>query len=104
MVVVAVRIQHDDRQLRKFSRDFLDVTDAHASVELQGALLADDEVSDGLFGLMRLVDRVNVGRWFVDFKPWIADADALERLVFGTWKCAAPVGGNGFVSEQRSCD
>ncbi len=92
MVVVGVRVQHDDWQLGQFGRDFLDIADAHASVEKQGALLADDEVSDRFFGLVRFVDGEYVGCWFVDFEPGITHRDALEGFVLRTWKGAAPVG------------
>ena len=91
MIVVGVRIQHDDRQLRQFGRDFLDVADAHAGVEQQRALLADDQIADRFFGLMRFIDGEDAGCRFVDFEPGIADGNALESFVFRARQRAAPV-------------
>ena len=92
MIVMSMGVQYDDGKLRQFCGDFLDVAEAHARIEQERTLLADDQVADGLFGLMGFVDGEDGGRGFIDFEPGVADRDALESFVFGAGKCAAPVG------------
>jgi hypothetical protein len=56
VIVMGVRIQHDDRQPRKLCCNFPDITNSHTGVEEHGLLVADDQVANGLFRLMRFVD------------------------------------------------
>jgi hypothetical protein len=42
VVRVGMRIEYDRGQTGQFGRYLLDVADAHAGIELEGALLADD--------------------------------------------------------------
>ncbi len=92
VVVVSVRVDDGDGELGEFGGNFLQVADAHAGVQEQRFFFAEDEVGDGFFGLVRLVDGVDVRRGDVDFKPGVGDGNALQRFVFGARERLAPVG------------
>src|ERR1700741_726881 len=91
MIVVSVRVQQDDRQLGQLGDNFLEVADSHAGVEQQSPLLADDQVADGLLGLVRFVDGENALNRLIDFEPWVADRDAFDSFVLRPRQRAAPV-------------
>jgi len=91
MVIVRVRIQHDDRESCEPRDQLADVTDAHTGVEEQGFLFAEDEVGDDFFGLVRFVDGEGIRRNFVNLEPRIGDLDAFEGFVFGARERFAPV-------------
>jgi hypothetical protein len=76
-----VGIEHDDRARSQASDDCFDVADAHAGVKEQRLLGADDQVRDGLFGLMRLVKRENAGRDFVNLKPGFIRYNSLKIFI-----------------------
>src|ERR1700733_9620034 len=61
MIVMGMRVQHNDRQPRQLCGDLPDVTNSHAGVKEQGLFVADDQVADGLFGLMRLIESETAG-------------------------------------------
>src|SRR3984885_1804427 len=92
VIVMGMRIEHDDRQPRKLCRNFPDVTNSHAGVEEHGPVVPDDQVANGLFRLMRFVNSENRGCEPVDLEPRIADRYALEAFVVSPWKRAAPLG------------
>jgi hypothetical protein len=73
----------------------VDVSDAHAGVEEESLLRADDKIGDDFFSLVRLVNGENARRDFIDFKPRLVGEYALERFVFRTRKILAPVRTNG---------
>ncbi len=102
VVVVRVGIQHDDGAARQLPDDFVDVGDAHAGVEEQGLLGADDEIGDDFFGLVRLVNGENAGRDFVNFKPWLVGQHAFERFVFRAREVLAPVGADRLRKRRKS--
>src|SRR5215469_5363947 len=91
MIIVSVRVQQDDRQLGQLGDNFLEVADSHAGVEEQGPLIADDQIADGLLGLVRFVDGENALGRLIDFEPWVADRDAFDSFVFRSRQRAAPV-------------
>src|SRR6266481_1972670 len=92
VIVVGVRVEHDDRTRRQLGGDFANVTDAYAGVEQERLLVAHNEIGDNFFRLMRLVDGKDSGDDFVDLEPWIVRENALERFVFRAWQRAAPFG------------
>jgi hypothetical protein len=49
VIIMGMRIQHDNRQPRKLGGNFPQVTDSHAGVEEHGPLVADNQVADDLF-------------------------------------------------------
>ena len=63
--------------------DFAKIADAHAGVEEQRLFFAHNQVGDGFFRLMRLVNGEDLRDDLIDFKPGIADRDTFESLVFG---------------------
>ena len=89
---MGMRVQHNDRQPGQLCGDFPDVTHTHAGIEEHGLLVADDQVADGFFGLMRFVNGENGVHDFVDFEPRVANRHALEAFVFRPWKGTAPLG------------
>jgi hypothetical protein len=91
VVVVGVGIQNDDGKSSEFASDFANVADAHAGVEEQCFLFAEDEVGDDFFGLVWFVDGESVGRDLVDLEPRVGDFHALESFVFGAGKRLAPI-------------
>src|SRR5215471_100805 len=102
VIIVGMRIQDDNWQLCEFADDRLDVADAHPRVELNRFLLAQDEIADGFFGLVRFIDGEHVRSGLVDFEPRIADIHAFKRFVFGAREGAAPVGSRD-LREQVRC-
>jgi len=78
VIVVGVGIEHDDGSRSEACDDRFDVGDAHAGVEEQSLLAADDQVGDGLFGLMRFVEGERGGRDFVDFEPGIVEGNLFK--------------------------
>jgi hypothetical protein len=91
MVVVGVGVQDDDRERRESRDQLAHVADTHAGIEEQGFVLAEDEVGDDFFGLMRLVDGEGFRRNFVDLEPWIAGRYAFKGFVFRARKRLAPL-------------
>ncbi len=91
VIVVRVRVQDDDGTIGQLRDDFVDVGDAHAGVEEQRLLGADDEIGDDFFGLVRLVNGEDAGRDFVDFKPRVVRENAFERFVLWAGKSFAPI-------------
>jgi hypothetical protein len=49
MIVMGMRVQHDDRQMGQLGGKLLQIADAHASVEQRCPLVADNEVTDDFF-------------------------------------------------------
>src|SRR5438132_12480430 len=92
MIVMGMGVQHDDRQLGQLGGNLLQIADAHASVEQRCPLVADNEITDDFFRLMRLINGENGGCDFVDLKPGIADGHALENFVFRAGLGGAPLG------------
>src|SRR5213594_2224111 len=92
VIVVSVRVEHDDETRRQLGSNFADVADAHAGVEEKRLLVADNEIRNGFFRLMRFVNGENAGRHSIDFEPRIARKHAFERFVFRARKRAAPFG------------
>ncbi len=72
-----MRVQHHDGQVGQLRGDAFNVTDAHTGIEEQGALMADDEVTDGFFRLVWFVDSEHRGRDFVDLEPGIGQRHTL---------------------------
>lgn len=89
---MGMRVQYFNRQLRQLDNYALKVADAHASVEQQSLLLAENQVADGLFRLVRLIDGENARSDPVNFKPAARNRHALERFILRPRKRAAPVG------------
>ena len=77
------------------------VADAHAGIEEQRLLRADDEIRDDFFGLVRLVDGENARRNFVDFKPRLVRQHAFERFVFRARESFAPIRAIARIQEKR---
>src|SRR6266478_1396730 len=100
MIVMSMGVQHDDRQLGQLGGNLLQIADAHASVEQRCPLVADNEVTDDFFRLMRLVNGENGGCGFIDLKPGIADGHALENFVFRAGQARHHSG--IFVCENRT--
>ena len=92
VIVVSVRIENDDREGSELADEFADVADAHAGVKEESLLLAEDEVGNDFFELMRLVNGESVGSDFIDLEPGIGGLDAFEGFVFGAGEGFAPVG------------
>src|SRR6267378_1364557 len=92
VIVVSVRVEHDDRARRQLGSDSANVADAHAGVEQERLLVAHNEIGDDFFRLMRLVNGKDSGDDFVDLEPWIVRKNALERFVFRAWQRATPFG------------
>ena len=103
VVVVGVRIENHHRARGQFRGDFVNVADAHAGVEEHGLLGADNQIRNGLFRLMRLVDGKNSGRDFVDFKPGLVGKNALERFVFRAGQGFAPFRNLLFLLRLQGC-
>src|SRR5690242_12400458 len=53
-------------------------------------LVANDQVGNGLFGLVRLINREDLRGRFIHLKPGIGYGYALERFVFGARQRFAP--------------
>src|ERR1700756_751511 len=83
VIVVGMGVEDHNRARGEAPHQRVNIADTHPAIEEQRLLGSDDEVADGFFGLMRLVNRVNALRGFVILKPRVADFDALERFVFG---------------------
>lgn len=94
MVRMSVGVNDDDVQRGEPSDEAPEVADAHAGVKEECAALALDEVNDGFFLLVRLVDCENSGSDAIDLEPGIIDGNTLKRLVVGTRQSAAPVRGH----------
>src|SRR2546422_2709938 len=92
MIVMGMGVQHDDRQLGQLGGNLLQIADAHASVEQRCPLVADNEVTDDFFRLMRLINGENGGGGFLKLKPRNAGGDAAEDFVFKGGEGAAPPG------------
>jgi hypothetical protein len=92
VVVVGVRIQDDDGELRESGDEFVDITNAHAGVEQDGFLGAEDQVADGFFGLMRLVDGQGAGGNLIHLEPRVGNLHPFQRFVLRARKRFAPLG------------
>jgi hypothetical protein len=66
----------NDRQVGQLDGNCLDVADSYAGVEEQRPLFANDQITNGLFGLVRFVDGENAPGWPVNLEPWVADRNA----------------------------
>ena len=89
MIVMGMRVQHDDRQSRQLGGDLPDVTNSHAGIKEHGLFVAYDQVTDGLFGLMRLIESENGRCNLEDLKPGIADRHSVQAF------CIPAVEGRG---------
>src|SRR5689334_19321455 len=101
---MGMRIQNDDGQRCELRGDLLDVAHAHTSIEKQRALVADDEITDHFLKLVGLVDGKYRRRYFINFKPRIADVDTLEFLVLGARQRVAPIGNHALRQPSYSPD
>ena len=95
VIVVGVGIEYDNGARSEARDDRFDVADAHAGIEEQCLLGADDQVGNDFFGLLWLVDREGGWSDFVNFEPWIVEGDLFEGFVFWAREIFAPVGSFG---------
>ncbi len=92
MIVVRVRVENNDGTRRQLGRDFANIPDAHPRVEQESLFVADNEIGNDFFGLMRFIDGEDARRGFVDLEPRIDSQHTLERFVFRPGKGPAPFG------------
>jgi len=57
--------------------------------------MAENQVRDDFFELVRLVDREDIGTNSLDLEPVTAYVYACETLVLGPWQLLAPFGAQG---------
>jgi len=72
-----------------------------SGVEKKCATMAENQVRDDFFELVRLVDREDVGTNSVDLEPVTAYVNAWETLVLGPWQLLAPCGAQGLARTLR---
>jgi hypothetical protein len=91
----------NDRQVGQLDGNFLDVAVSHAGVEEQRPLFANDQITNGLFGLVRFVDGENAPGWPVNLEPWVADRNVLKIFVFRVRQRTAPLRHWSLTEESR---
>ncbi len=77
-------------RVSEFTRDFANITDAHAGVEQQRLFCPKNKVRNCFFRLVRFVDSEHLRNDLINLEPRIGDRDAFEGLVFRPWQGAAP--------------
>ena len=98
---MCVGVEDHYRAGRQFRGDFMNVGDAHAGVEENRLFVADDEIRNGFFRLVRFVDGEDSWRDLVDLEPRIRWQDTFEGLVFRARKILAPVRTDGLRGKRR---
>jgi hypothetical protein len=101
VVEMRVRVQHAYRQFRELRHNILDAGHSKPGVEEKCAIMAEDQVRDDFFELVRLVDRKNVGTNPVDLEPVTVNLNACETFVFGPWQLLSPLGAQGLARILR---